>query len=846
VEIMNGTRKLLLATASLFSLIQAAPAWAKDSQDAAGPAAAAAPDKATPGARSEEIFTLDDIVVIARRREEASQDVPMAINAVSGAQLEQKSVHSVEDLRTLAPGVNIGGQRRDEAQFFIRGQGPGVITTGQRNFTSVATYFAEVPATLAGAGQLFDLESVQVLKGPQGTLFGRNTTGGAVLFQPSRPSSENSGYAKASYGNYNYTDLEGVVNLANGADTFAVRLVGVVSRRDGYTRSVTTGQKLDERDVEGLRLSVLVKPSARLENLTIVDYRAKDGASGSSVLRAVLPTAVAGTINNPAFAPLINGFAPAVGPGPLGLTRAEIANTVLQIGGTVSTSCLFVALPGCPAGGAAGALLAARASGGFTLVAPTTVLNATLAAQQARGPRRNQAPLPMRSKALDYGITNKTTFDISDNITLKNIVAYRVSRRNEAADYDGTALNFADVRYVTDQDWGTGTEQFTEEFQVQGRAPEANLNYILGLYHEHSKPGFLQEVSGYTLGNFSSRRFTNRDTSDAVFGHLEWNPTTLVGLSGGIRQTWDKRMASLGLYNAAGACTQSDPQATQPSPVYSGPAVTLCPITYNTNFKGLTYDATLSIRPMDAVLVYGSYRRGFKSGGINLPAPAGLEFFKPEKVDSFEVGAKADWNFGVPVRTNVALFYDKYDDIQIQQSIVFNGIATTIVPPNVKAINKGVEFEATVIPVRGFTLSGFGSYLNARPTVSIPNVVIDGRQLSGQPVWKYGVSGALKLPIPESSGDLNLFGDWSWQSSTHSTAVPGLVDSNPSYGILNARLEWRNVMQSRVDLAVFGTNLTDKVYVLGGYPIAQLGFDSAVYGEPRMYGVSLKMHFGAR
>ncbi|MDB5583589.1 MAG: TonB-dependent receptor [Bradyrhizobium sp.] len=830
---MNLNRKMLLVGASLIGLA-GMPVAAYAAPDAVGPDAGASAQATPTPTAADDGNQFGDVVVIARRREEASQDVPISLTAVSGTQLEQHSVHSVEDLRTLAPGVNIGGQRRDEAQFFIRGQGPGVITTGQRNFTSVATYFAEVPATLAGAGQLFDLESVQVLKGPQGTLFGRNTTGGAVLFQPTRPSSESGGYVKATYGNYNYEELEGAVNVANSADTFAVRLAGIISRRDGYTRSSVTNQRLDERDVEGMRLSVLMKPFAGFESLTIVDYRAKDGAGGSEVLRAVNPNVQLGAV------PQSSATVAALTGVPVGTVFP------LRVGGQVSVACLSAALPGCPTGPFGNAIaayaaaynggnFASASNSGFALVAPTSTLDATLAAQQALGVRVNQAPLLLRSKALDYGFTNKSTFDINDNLSIKNIIAYRVTRRNEAADYDGTALNFLDNRYVTDQEWSTGSQQFTEEFQVQGKISPAKLQYILGYYHEFTKPGFVQEVPGYTLGSFSERLFTNRDISDAVFAHLEWNPSDFVGLSGGIRQTWDKRMASLGIVNAAGVCTQVNPQT----------GLVQCPIAYNTDFKGLTYDATLSLHPMNGVLVYGSYRRGYKSGGINLPAPAGSEFFKPEHVDSFEVGAKADWNVGVPLRTNIALFYDKYSDIQIQQSIVFNGIATSIVPPGIKAINKGVEFETTIIPVRGLTLSGFASYLDAHPTVGIPGVVVAGRQLSNQPKWKYGVSGAFRLPIPDSAGKLTVLGDWSWQSSTHTTPVPGLVDSNPSYGLLNARLEWNNAAGSGLDFAIFGTNLTNKVYVLGGYPIAQLGFDSAVYGEPRMYGASLKVHFGA-
>jgi len=837
---MNLNRKTLLVGASLIGLAIGVPANAQDAEAAQADSIASA--QAEPAGAQDDAGAstgVGDIVVIARRREEASQDVPMAINAVSGEQLENNAVRSVEDLRMLVPGVNIGGQRRDEAQFFIRGQGPGVITTGQRNFTSVATYFAEVPTSIAGAGSLYDLESVQVLKGPQGTLFGRNTTGGAVLFQPARPSAESGGYAKASYGNYNYTEFEGMVNVANESGNFAVRLAGMFSRRDGYTRSVVTGQDLDERDVEGMRLSVLVKPFDGVENLTIVDYRAKDGASGSAILRAVNP-------GQPLGAAPITFAGPLAGLAPLfGVTAGSTIVVPVRVGGVVPTSCLSAPTAICPTGpfgtfvaslSAAynGGVMTNPANSGFYTVASTAALNSALATQQALGIRQNQAPSILRSKALDWGITNKTTIDVSEDITLKNIIAFRTSRKNEAADYDGTPLSFLNNHYVTSQEFGTGSEQFTEEFQIQGQLPTANLSYIVGFYHESTKPGFLQSVPGVTLGTLTDRRSDNKDTSNAVFAHFEWNPTDFIGLSGGVRQTWDERSASLSIVygGAPGVCADTSPQI----------GALMC--NYSAKFDALTYDATVNVRPMDNVLLFGSYRHGYKSGGINLPAPAGFETFNPEEVDSFEIGLKADWDLGVPIRTNLSLFHDDYTNMQVQQSVLVGGSASSIVLSNVTAVNQGVEFEATVVPIRGFNLSGFVSYLDSHSKVDVPGSIIKDRQLQSQPKWKYGVNAALNLPMPDDNGELNMSASWSWQDEVNTLNVPGLVPTNPSYGLLGARIEWSDVGGHGIDLAVFGTNLTDKEYVLGGYPISVLGFDSAFYGEPRMYGGSLTVHFG--
>ena len=311
-------RSLLMLSASAV----VAPAWAQS------PAA-------EPAATEAAATTIEDIVVTARRKEESLQNVPVAITALSGEQLEQKGLRSTEDLRSFVPGMNIGGQRRDDAQFFLRGQGPGVTQTGQRNFTSVATYFAEVPTAVAGPGVFYDMASVQVLKGPQGTLFGRNTTGGAVLFEPRRPTWNNEGYVQATYGNYDFKQLEAVINVGIVPDKVALRVAGQFSRRDGFTKSVNTGQKLDGRKYDAVRGSLLVAPADGIESLTIVDYRDKDNSGTSSILRALNLSAPLGATT--LASPVVSA-----------LTGIPVGTSFpIRTGGSVSIGCLSAALPGC-------------------------------------------------------------------------------------------------------------------------------------------------------------------------------------------------------------------------------------------------------------------------------------------------------------------------------------------------------------------------------------------------------------------------------------------------------------------------------------------------------------------
>lgn len=748
-------KNYLYLSASIVGFLFAGAAYAQNQDGAV---------QATAAAEQAQVGGIEDIVVTARRRDESLQDVPVAITAISSQMLEQMGVRSTDDLQKALPGVNVSGQRRDDASFYIRGQGPGIHSFGQRNFTSVATYFAEVPALVSGPGVFFDLGAVQILKGPQGTLFGRNTTGGAVLFEPQRPTQEIEGYVQLLAGNYAYRELEAVMNLPVLPDLLSIRLAGNVAKRRGFTTSVLTGQNLDGRDYQAYRASILFTPAAGLENLTIVDGREKDQSGTSAIIRQIDP------------------------------------------------------------GSATGALIAPY-----------------LAQQRALGFRKTLISVELYDRQSGFGVTNKTTWQISDAITLKNIISFRRNRVDQASDFDGTPVNtFFFQNVPAGRNWQIGQEQFTEEFQVQGKVQSIGLDYILGYYHELTKPGFQQEVRQSLFGNVSVRNLDYRDQSDALFAHAELALTDQLQVSGGFRYTWDKREASIGVFNTSGVCTQRVPAGTGPI---------LCPFEASGKFKAPSYDATIQYKPMDGVLTYLSYRRGYKSGGLNLPSPAPqFTTFDPEHVDSFEVGLKADWDVGVPLRTNFSAFVDKYKDIQISQPVVIPGVAITSLVQNAgKATNKGFEFEGTIRPLDALTINGFVSYLDAHSDVTVVGTsAIKGRQTAFQPKWKYGVNGRLNLPVSDAIGTLSLSADYSWQGkvNTNETSTSFLT-TYPSHGLLGARVELKDAAGSGIDLAVFGTNLTNKTYMLGGFPLtSSLGFESAYYGEPRMYGVSARIRFG--
>lgn len=748
---MNVTRKPIVVAMLFAASVQA--------QAQAQATLASGADKTTADTGS------DEIIVSARRREESLQDVPVAITALSGDAVEQRGLRAVEDLRQVVAGLNIGAQRRDDAAFYLRGQGPGVFNPGQRNFTSVATYFAEVPTEVTGAGMFYDLANVQILKGPQGTLFGRNTTGGAVLFEPARPEFALSGYVKGTLGNYANREGEGVLNLPIIDDRLAIRLSGNIARRDGFTRSVRTGQKLDGRHYEAWRVSILARPFDGLENLLILDGRSKNQSSTSAVLRQV----------NPAM--------------PIGQAMAGL-----------------------------------------------------LAEQKALGPRKTLIGVPLFDRGSVFGATNKTSLELSDNLMLKNIISFRRNRTDRGSDYDGTPFNtFLIENIVRPREWSLGLEQFTEEFQIQGKAPSIGLTYLMGFYYEHATPGFAQELRQAVFGNLSIRNFNSKDSSTALFAHGELSITDQLQLSGGFRYTWDQREASIAVYNSAGACTQRVPPGTGP---------VTCPFAAKGRYKAPSYDATLQYTFSSDVLAYAAFRHGYKSGGLNLPSPAEqFTRFQPEYVDEFEFGLKADWDLGVPLRTNLAVFHDKYTDVQISSPVVVPGAGIISLVQNVaSATNKGLELEATIKPLPGLSLGGFVSYLDSASNVTVPGTAaVAGRQTAFQPKWKYGFNGQLVLPAG-NAGELVLSADFSQTGTAMSFETnPALLTTYPGYGLLNLRMELREVGGSGLDIALFANNVTNKTYLLGGIPLAgALGFESALYGEPRMYGVSFKYRLGSR
>ena len=760
----------------------------------------ASPSFAQQANQKEQSASNDETVVIvtARRSEEKLQNVPIAITAISANKLRETDTRTAYDLQRLTPSLNVSGSLgRNSESFTLRGQRSTGEFNGAGAGAAVVPYFADTPDTGGGPGKFFDLASVQVLKGPQGTLFGRNTTGGAILFEPQKPKNELGGYASLTYGNYNRVDVEGVFNAPIIPDKLLLRIGAQAQTREGFTIDQRTGKDYDNRDNWSARASILFSPVDNFENLTILRASEYNENGVGTVLVAVNPLSP--------FAPYLQPY---------------------------------------------------------------------LNQQKQWGIRKTALSALSGENGKTDGVINKTTWKISDNVKLDNIVSYTQVRTNSARDEDGTILAILDSNGADPGGWNDNYKLFTEELRFSGKLA-GMLDWQFGGYYDNHKtqrPVTYSQV--LSMGAITHQTDAKGDSkSKAAFGQATLDVGAIspalkgLHLSAGVRKTWDEgQMGALVLVYPAAIAPGTSPRP--PAPVNGYPCQIGIGGTYPTCFfeagfkgDGMSYMAGADYQMNDNTLLYASYRRGYKTGGFN-PIVAAVGFsddtpgykFKPETVDAYEIGTKLDWNVdGVKGRTNIAVYESKYNDIQVLTNIVVANIfATTATQNAAKGTIQGIEIEGDIRPTSNFTL-GYGySHTDAKYDdfmfTNSSNVTVD---LSGLPFLytpkdQFNVSGRLNLGVPSQYGNVFASVNYSWQSKSY---VGGTDPNTPnayidSYGLVGARLDWNSFMGSNVDISIFGTNLTNEEYQLATRPLYNTnGFVSAFYGEPRMYGASIRASF---
>jgi iron complex outermembrane receptor protein len=745
----------------------------------------------------------EEIVVTARRHEERAQTVPLSITAFSSASLQAHSIENFQDLQYSVPSLS-----------FVTAFRSGIAAAPRiRGLPGVVSYFSEVPEIVGnqtGDSQTVDLESLQVLKGPQGTLFGQNTTGGAILFVPKKPSNNFEGFVQEILGDYNWNQFTGAVNVPIIADKLMVRVAGERDERDGFTKVLSTpGLALDNRDSWYGRVGITFRPTDNIENYIVADNNYVH-TNGTSEILALLNTGPASsnsanfTFNKPPFQ-----------------NAAAILAEQQRLG--------------------------ARTIIGFD---PTFMAGGKPISQGFNGPLE---------KAQNTDVVDILRWDINDDFTVRNILGYIDSKQLLRNDFDGSPLitqNFDTARGWNTSSSGAGagaglSRQYTEEAQLQGKALDGKLQYQVGGFLKYQSQGpsqstvvsqgtFLVATGGSgstrTQALYAQGTYDMSGLSDALDG---------LKFTGGYRYNWDWGSSAgyTALTNIAGLgpvniCVSGKPPS--------------CTLAADAHFHSPGWTLSLDYAIDPTTLVYVRSSKGYRPGGFTPTAPDPVDqTFQPETLVDVEVGVKSDWElFGIHARTNADLYQGWYSNIQ-ENVVAFTTVGgaaqnTSVTENAASADVEGAEFEGSVFPIKDLELRGNFSF-NHNVLTEFNSAFfgqLSGLSFANFPKIKYTLGFTYHVPIDESWGDLSLTSDFNWQSY-EILAVNNSPATAPGHQLLNWRIDWNNVMQQPFDLGFFMTNATDALFPVGGFgSYATQGFTSYAYNEPRMWGFQLRYRFG--
>ncbi len=878
-------KTMLLASVAAFVLPAMLPAAAQAQQAAAQQVAAASTADA------------NEIIVTATRRNQVLSDVPIAVSAVSAEQLQNSGGTDIRQLNQLAPSLLVSSAT-NESNGAARIRGVGTVGENPGLESSVAVFIDGVYRSRTGVGltDLGPIDHIEVLRGPQGTLFGRNASAGLINITTALPKFEFGGQAEASYGNFNNIRLQGGLTGPILGDKAAFRIDGLYNKRDGFVTDVISGRDINNRDRFLVRGQLLLKPTDDISIRLIGDYNQKNEECCAAAIISPTQNLSRDANGNVVFSP------------------NSVQALITRLGGVF-------ALP----------------TDGSKYVYKTSVTPGSGYGQRTR----------------DWGFSGELNWDLG-GAKLTSITGYREFKNKSAQDAD---FNSIDLLRRSDQNRKFQT--FSQEVRLQGNALGNRLDWLVGGYYAHETlrtddnlvygndfenyynaqfasfnpafgptagPKFLTNYAnaiGYAppagqpllngTGIVQGGYFKQKSTNYAFFTHNVVNIVPdKVMLTLGLRYTNEKKDLESHFISNNDFCgalrrftgTLSPtlralrPTVTSVACIINNtPGADFTSATPGTQRKEdeFTGTAVLSVKPVDDVLVYGSYSRGYKAGGFNLdtsalsataPTPYNLQF-APEIVNAFEVGAKLDLR---EFKLNVAAFYQKFDDFQLN---TFNGVNFEVT--NIEGcgsdlggkdrdliagnsactgkkkaglVSKGIEIEAFFFPFPNFTLASGMTYTDARYAQQLAGLngvslaptlfQLPGRNLSNSSQYVVTGSAAWTPQIGENFSGLVYF-DFRYTSALNTGSDLDFEKIQPGFVVANARIGLYG-KDKKWGVELWGQNIFNQLYqqVAADDPIQGSGTYRAVAqglsatanqlfitfpAEPRTYGITVRTKF---
>ncbi len=799
---------LLLAAA--FALTPA-HAQSSDEQQSTPPAQAQEQPPGEAASGDEAVAeTGEAIVVTARRREELLQDTPVAVSVFTPEALERRQIVETLDLERITPGLQFkpAGQLSGNSAatvVFIRGVGQLDPTAAVD--PGVGIYIDEVYVGRAVGGLIDfgDIQGVEVLRGPQGTLFGRNTIGGAILVRTREPElGEFGGKVHLGVGADSLYNALAAVNVPI-SDTAAMRFSAGFRQRDGYVTRAFDGLDLGNEDSYNLNGSLNWLPSQTAVVALRADYTKRDGNGA--------PFVFAGLNENAPVPAIVS-----VAAGCPGATIPFLSPTDPRFGP-----------PSVPS------INDPRCANDF----------------QARG-FRNGGTAPVASTSEVWGVSGTGTFQLGDTAFLKSITAYRSTESLGIRDADNTPFEILTTDLTTD------SKQLSQELQLQ--VSSSKTSAIIGAYYFDEEteerltaflpfppsPPIIASLLGGGPGSRDLQISELETESVAVFGQLSTKPVESLELSAGLRYTEDRKTFQGTVLNLFPS-TRPDPDPLPTQAIPEGGPLFIFNRPFEETFSALTGSASIQYRWNDFLSSYASFARSFKSGGFNTRYNAPPPNFVPvpfdeETVDSYEVGAKI--NAGRRFQLNLAAFQADYHDMQMifRQGVVpllFNAGEATI---------KGLEAEFSFRPGSSFAIDGSLSSLDAeiKSVTQVPGTVATVQPGDDLPLTP-SFQGNLGISFDVALADrytLTPRVDGSYTSSV-TFITPGSVPEieQDDYVVANASVRLRNDKR-RWNVTAGVQNALDEEYLIqGNASLATLGYAEVMYARPRSWFVNFSIDF---
>jgi iron complex outermembrane receptor protein len=776
-------------------------------------ATALATEAATADATAGEQGALEEIVVTAQRRSTGLERTPVAVSVLSGDTLDKQEITTETDLRTTAPGLSVrSSSNSNQLNYVIRGQS---LDAFSNNRPGVLPYVDEVQVGGAGAASAFyDLGSIQVLKGPQGTLFGRNATGGAVLFTTQQPTNDLSGYITVRGGNYDLRYYEGALNVPIVDDKVLLRVAGFSEAREGYQYNLYTDSRIGDIDRYGFRASLTVKFTDEIKNVLVADYARYTGSGTSAV--------IFNTNSKIGAIPATGFYAGGA------VTDAYFTGAALAAG----------APPGTSLAGAWAAYVATH---------PTTNPNglaSVVANQRASGPFTVDIDGPDSNFARNLIFSNITTFDIADNTQIKNIAGHTQLDANSDYDADGTPYDIDDNFNVNN------TRQTSDELQILGKTLAEKLSYVGGVYYSNESTEI--HLRSALLGlepyipptpqhnDYIGTNKTLAEYTQGTYDLAELSGVQGLGLTLGVRHTSEK-IGSLLLPTATGYAQVLDNPATEA-------------VDQSKTFNNISWTIGVQEQLNSDLLIYAVSRRSYKNGGYNGtlvpvigPGDIGGNGYLTETDTDGELGVKFQGSIAaMPTRLNAAV-YNQWisNDQRVAYTTDSFGSPAPISVNVPRAKVSGVELDGQISPLSWLSVGASYDYTDGRFTSNLVSIL--GRTPIAFGTYPDTPKSMMTLysdvTIPVSDGlSVVLHGDIYNQTSIFydSTANnnPGAV--LPGYAVTDFRVSLDSKQGWTVSAVV--KNAFNRVYYAGGIAAAELfQFNTAIPGDPRT--ASLELHY---